>query len=139
MCAAIVSCSTDEDATEEITEANEQENLMLGNWKLMYIYTPFSTNQTTDYSAESINYEFLEDGIVVVSNDNLIHDAGTYNYTFTLEEREDIDGNGNPIMTETLVATIDNGAFSYLERTDGLIRLIMSESDGQDLLLQPIE
>ncbi|WP_298513223.1 hypothetical protein [uncultured Kordia sp.] len=155
-----MSCSTDNETEQEPEEAienvdpvtvptepsepneptePEQENLMLGNWKLMYIYTPFSAQSTTDYTTQNITYEFREDGIVVVSDDNLEHDAGEYNYTFTLEVRNDFDGNGDPITNDFLIAKIENSPFEYYERSDGLTVLSLSSFDGQDLFFEAIE
>ncbi len=154
VCTAILSCSTENETVEEAEEAVEvvdpttpptepaepvQENLILGNWKLAYIYTPFSANQITDYTSQNITYTFRDNGMVEISEDNLEHDAGEYEYTFELEERDDIDGNGNLIVVTTLITRIDGARFSYQERSDGLIRLGMSAHDGQDLFLDPIE
>ncbi|MBC8754619.1 hypothetical protein H2O64_08030 [Kordia sp. YSTF-M3] len=150
MLTTFVSCTSDdnsvtpdeetvEQTTEPITPPTEpvepaQENLMLGEWKLVYIYTPFSANQITDYSMQNITYEFRDDGFVVVSADNLIHDTGEYPYTFTLESLGGTPNN-EPL---SLITTIEGNRFLYQERSDGLTRLSLSYIDGQDLFLEPL-
>lgn len=109
------------------------DNEISGEWKLTKIsIVNFSSNSSINYSDQNITYNFLQNGKLLVSHDNVEHQKGEYQYVL----EEDFLGANTGIEDEKeLLVKIHNEKWTY-RRINNQMILGQSYIDGVDLYLE---
>lgn len=108
-------------------------NEIIGEWKLTKAtLVNFSSNSTIDYSNQNITYNFLLNGKLLVSHDNVEHQKGEYQYIL---EEDFLGANTGSEEEKELLVKINNRKWTY-RRTNNLMTIGLSYIDGADLFFE---
>ena len=109
---------------------------ILGKWKITGARNPWFVNRFYDYSNENIIYNFLSNGILIVTgneNHKGAYANGEYNYVFKYDYFSDYHSPNEP---KIWYLTIDDGLEWTYKSLDTLMQLGQSYTDMNDYCLK---